>query len=180
MRSFDRQRLTVTAILSRIRQRRRNGGELQGNAAKYRYIYLATHSAVDHESPNLSAMVFSPRPDPWSTDDGMLYAGEVYNLHLDADLLVLSSCESGTGKVVKGEGVLAFTRGFQYAGARNIVYSLWKVRQADEFAMQVFYDRVLDGRGISRALREAKLKMISDRATAFPLVWAGFVLLTES
>jgi CHAT domain-containing protein/Flp pilus assembly protein TadD len=151
------------------------------NAGDYRYIHLATHGYINEEHPNLSALVFSPRADPSSFEDGLLYAGEVYNLRLHADLLVLSSCESGMGKLVKGEGILALTRGFQYAGARNIVYSLWKVldRQTNAL-MQEFYGGVLNGKRISQALREAKLTMINDRATAFPLVWAGFVLLGDS
>jgi CHAT domain-containing protein/tetratricopeptide (TPR) repeat protein len=151
------------------------------NAVKYRYIHLATHSYVDQDHPNLSAIMFSPGPAQLLTGDGMLYMGEVHNLRLNADLLVLSSCESGVGKLAKGEGVLAFTRGFQNAGARNIVYSLWRVLDKQtSMLMQRFYDRVLDGRRVSQALREAKLQMIRNRATAFPLAWAGFVLLGES
>jgi CHAT domain-containing protein/tetratricopeptide (TPR) repeat protein len=151
------------------------------NAVKYRYIHVATHSYVDQDRPTLSAIMFSPGPAPVSTEDGMLTMGEVHNLRLNADLIVLSSCESGVGKLVKGEGVLAFTRGFQNAGARNIVYSLWRVldRQTS-LLMQSFYDQVLEGRRISQALREAKLNMIRNRATAFPLAWAGFILLGES
>jgi CHAT domain-containing protein len=150
-------------------------------AGRYRYIHLATHGYIDKNHPNLSALVFSPQVDDSLSDDGLLYAGEAYNLQLDAELLVLSSCESGVGKMARGEGILAFTRGFQYAGARNIVYSLWKVldRQTNEL-MQEFYGGVLNGKRVSQALREAKLRMINDRATAFPLLWAGFVLLGES
>jgi CHAT domain-containing protein/Tfp pilus assembly protein PilF len=150
------------------------------NAGAYRYIHLATHGYIDEDHPSLSALVFTPQADALFSDDGLLYAGEAYNLQLDAELLVLSSCESGVGKMARGEGVLAFTRGFQYAGARNIIYSLWKVldKQTKEL-MQEFYGGVLNGKRVSQALREAKLKMVRNHATAFPLLWAGFVLLGE-
>jgi CHAT domain-containing protein len=122
--------------------------------------------------------VFAQTPASASSDDIILYAGETYNLTLNADLLVLSSCESGTGKIVKGEGMMGMTRGFFYAGARNIMYSLWKVfDKHTNKLMQEFYEHVLDGETFSSAMREAKLSMIRNPTTAFPGKWAGFILM---
>jgi CHAT domain-containing protein len=80
--------------------------------------------------------------------------------------------------MVRGEGLMALTRGFFYAGARNVVFSLWRVidRQTSDL-MSLFYKEVLAGRSYSYALRAAKLKMIATPGSAYPLNWAGFVLV---
>ena len=143
-----------------------------------RFLHLATHSFADDENPALSGIVFSQAAD--FPEDGILYGGEIYALNLTADLVALSSCESGVGKQVRGEGMLALTRGFLYAGARNLLVSLWKVSDRHSHALLVdFYRRALAGQSYSRALREAKLRLISDPATAVPRLWAAFVLIGE-
>jgi CHAT domain-containing protein/predicted negative regulator of RcsB-dependent stress response len=149
-------------------------------AANYSIVHIATHGVIDEESPGLSGILFSPPADRPATEDDILYAGETYNLRLNASLLVLGVCESGLGKYVRGEGVMALTRGFACAGARNIAYSLWKVydRHASTL-MRRFYAHVLQREHYSSALRNAKLEMIADKSTAFPLAWAGFVLAGE-
>jgi CHAT domain-containing protein len=99
-------------------------------------------------------------------------------MHLNADLLVLSSCESGVGNIERGEGMMGMARGFFYAGARNIVYSLWKVYDdLTERLMTRFYEGVLEGRPYGASLRNAKLKLIDTPKTAFPGKWAAFVLI---
>jgi CHAT domain-containing protein/predicted negative regulator of RcsB-dependent stress response len=149
-------------------------------AAKYSIVHIATHGFIDEQSPALSGILFSPARDGPAMEEDVLYAGEAYNLRLHANLLVLGVCESGLGKYVKGEGVMALTRGFTCAGVRNIAYALWKVydRHASTL-MRRFYAHVLKGERYSSALRDAKLEMIADRSTAFPLAWAGFVLAGE-
>jgi CHAT domain-containing protein/predicted negative regulator of RcsB-dependent stress response len=149
-------------------------------AAKYSIVHIATHGVIDEQSPALSGILFSPAREGPATEEDILYAGETYNLRLRANLLVLGVCESGLGKYVRGEGVMALTRGFTCAGARNIAYALWKVydRHASTL-MRRFYAHVLKGEQYSSALRDAKLEMIADRSTAFPLAWAGFVLAGE-
>jgi CHAT domain-containing protein/tetratricopeptide (TPR) repeat protein len=147
------------------------------NAGRSKFVHVATHGLMNGENPRLSGLLFAPESNG-GTDDGILYAGETYNLKLDADLLVLSSCESGLGKLARGEGVMSITRGFFYAGARNIVVSLWRIydKQTSQF-MQEFYKHILDGESYAGALRQAKLRMIEDPLTSFPSKWAGFVLL---
>jgi CHAT domain-containing protein len=151
--------------------------QFKRSAGKYAYIHVATHGVLDEKHPRFSALLFSPSATS-STEDGVLYASEVYTLDLHADLVVLSSCESGVGRIVGGEGMLSMTRGFFYAGARNVLFSLWKVYDKHTNAlMQTFYSDVLDGSSYASALRKAKLELISNPATAFPSKWAAFVLL---
>lgn len=148
-----------------------------GNAT---VIHVATHGIVNAENPALSGLIFAQPNAPSTTEDGILYASETYNLNLNANLIVLSSCESGLGKLVNGEGVLALTRGFLYAGARNIIHSLWKVNDKHTSELMIeLYRQILDGKSYSNALRNAKLKLISEERTAFPASWASFVLIGE-
>ncbi len=150
----------------------------KSNTAGYRYLHVATHGLVNEERPQLSALAFSQPNDSSTTEDGMLYAREAYNLELNADLVVLSSCESGLGKLVEGEGLMALTRGFLYSGARNIIVSLWKVY--DEHTgrlMAELYRQIRQGQPYPAALHAAKLKMLEEPATAHPKLWSSFVLI---
>ncbi|MGB6120502.1 MAG: CHAT domain-containing tetratricopeptide repeat protein, partial [Bacteroidota bacterium] len=148
------------------------------NAGKHPYIHIATHGFINDQSPELSALIFTGAGPSRREEDGVLYASEIMNLQLDASLLVLSSCQSGVGRVVRGEGILAMTRAFALAGAQNIVCSLWKVYDSHaSLLMQNFYRAVLARKPYTGALREAKLQMIKDPVTAFPMKWAGFVLI---
>jgi len=150
----------------------------KSNVGQYSCIHIATHGYINEAHPQLSMLLFSQPQNSSATEDGVLYANEMYNLNLNADLLVLSSCESGLGKLVKGEGVMAITRGFFYSGAHNIIYSLWKVydKQTNDL-MTEFYGNVLEGETFSSALRKSKLRLIADRSTAFPSKWSGFILV---
>lgn len=146
----------------------------------YSYIHVATHGLINEEKPQLSGLVFSQRDGSNAKDDGILYSGETYNLKLNADLVVLSSCESGKGKLIEGEGMMALARGFFYSGARNIVYSLWKVDDRSTSILMVeTFKGIIEGKSYSSSLRSAKLKMIRSRETTFPKSWSGFVLLGE-
>jgi len=116
--------------------------------------------------------------DSTSGEDGILYSEEIFTLDLDARLVVLSACESGLGKIKKGEGILSLTRGFLYAGADNVIASLWQV--ADESTSELminFYKSLLENKTISASLREAKINLIRNRKYSYPLEWAPFVLI---
>jgi len=144
----------------------------------YKYVHLATHGRMIEMNPKLSNLTFSQPQDNKAKENGILYSAETYNLDLNADLLVLSACQTGAGQILKGEGLMALTRGFFYSGARNIVASLWKVYDEHTSRLMVeFYREIAAGKTYSAALREAKLKMIADPATAAPQSWAGFVLM---
>jgi CHAT domain-containing protein len=148
------------------------------NIKNHKYVHIATHGFINNENSKLSNLAFSQPQNKNATEDGILYSGETYNLDLNADLLVLSACQTGAGQIIKGEGLMALTRGFLYSGARNIVASLWKVYDEHTSRLMVeFYRQIEAGKGYSTALREAKLKMIANPETAGPQSWASFVLI---
>jgi CHAT domain-containing protein len=148
---------------------------------QYRILHFATHGLLNSERPELSGLVFSLIDQKGKPQDGFLRLHEIYNLQLNADLVVLSACETGLGKEIKGEGLIGLTRGFMYAGAPRVVASLWSV---DDFAaaelMKLFYQRMLkDGLPAGTALRAAQLELSRQKRWASPYFWAGFVLHGE-
>jgi CHAT domain-containing protein/Tfp pilus assembly protein PilF len=146
----------------------------------YRYIHFASHGFIDESQPSRSGILFSR--DSHSTDDGVLQMGEIMRLKLNADLVTLSACSTGLGKLVNGEGILGLTRAFFYAGARNVTVSLWNVNDsATATLMKVYYQNLNRGLPNSAALRQAKLALLrgKDAAWRHPYFWATFVLVGE-
>ncbi|MEI9920037.1 MAG: CHAT domain-containing tetratricopeptide repeat protein [Bacteroidota bacterium] len=144
--------------------------------SKYNYLHFATHGVVDETDPELS-QIFLVENNP---EDGHLFAGEIYNLNLNADLAVLSACQTGLGKYSKGEGVIGLSRALVYAGARNLVVSFWSV--ADESTAELmtdFYSILLknQNKGFRYALQQSKIKMIASGKFAEPYYWAPFILI---
>lgn len=155
-----------------------NEANFKSYAPGYDIVHISSHGFSNDKEPALSGIVFSQPTDTLFKEDGILYTGETYNLNLNADLIVLSSCESGFGKLVKGEGLQALSRGFLYAGSPNVIFSLWKALDKPTKDLMVqFYSNVLEGKTYPEALRQAKLKLINDPKTAFPHFWGGFVML---
>ena len=149
--------------------------------SQYRIVHFATHGLLNSERPELSGLVFSLLDREGKPQDGFLRLHEIYNLQLNADLVVLSACETGLGKEIKGEGLIGLTRGFMYSGAPRVVASLWNV---DDFAtaelMKLFYQRMLkDGLPAGAALRAAQLELFRQKRWVSPYYWAGFVLHGE-
>jgi CHAT domain-containing protein/Tfp pilus assembly protein PilF len=151
-----------------------------GDLGEYRILHFATHGLVNEKNPKLSGLLLA-QEDTTSKEDGILHLGEIYNLSLNADLVVLSACETGLGQIAKGEGIIGLTRGFLYAGASNLLVSLWQVSDATTADLMVdFYDKMLGGMSKPEALREAKLQMIRRHAEyAKPYYWAPFILVGE-
>lgn len=148
----------------------------QTSLKDYKYIHFATHGIVDEQSPELSRIFLKES----STDDGDLFSGEIYDLTLNADMVALSACQTGLGKVSKGEGVIGLSRALVYAGARNIMVSYWSV--SDESTSQLmtgFYQNVLNSSSLSyrKNLQQVKIKMINEKKYAAPFYWAPFVLI---
>ncbi len=146
------------------------------NLSEYDYLHFATHGIVDETEPELSRIFLNSG----SNDDGNLFSGEIFNLQLNAELAVLSACQTGLGKLSKGEGVIGLSRALTYAGAKSIMVSFWSV--ADESTadlMTSFYKTLLQTRdeNFSKALREAKLQLISTEKYSNPYYWAPFVLI---
>lgn len=146
-------------------------------APDFDILHLAMHTAINDSLPMFSKLVFS-KPDGKSADDGYLNTYEIYNMKLNARLAVLSACETGTGKLQKGEGVMSMARGFIYAGCPSIVMTLWKVEDKSGVEiMKDFYRYLSKGKSKDVALRMAKLKHLenSDPLTAHPYFWLGYV-----
>ena len=144
-----------------------------------RWVHFAAHGLIDEERPEKSGLVLTPVADPADpSDDGVLRVGEIFNLELDADLVVLSACDTGLGKEVSGEGLVGLTRAFLYAGTLSIVVSLWEVEDRSTADLMVELKRNLDrGDDTAEALREAKLTLLRTPGAAAPRLWAPFVLV---
>jgi CHAT domain-containing protein len=141
-----------------------------------RYVHFATHGLLDARSPLDSALVLAPPLPGQAGDDGLLRAWEVRDrLHLDADLVALSACESGLGREATAEGLIGLARAFQHAGARSVLASLWAISDRSTAPlMESFYGRLRSGAPRDRALQEAQ--MASLRQGAHPYHWAAFQL----
>ncbi len=139
-------------------------------------LHLAAHGLVREDRPNHSGLFLSYDSDP--AEDGILQVFEIFKLRLQADLVVLSACESGKGRQLRGEGVLGLTRAFLYAGAPSLVVSLWQVADGPtaDF-MLTFHRQLRTGGSKSDALRSAKLEAIQSGTRSHPFYWAPFVLI---
>ena len=149
--------------------------------AKFPIVHLATHCIVEETQPMYSRIVFAQDDDP--AEDGFLHTYEVFNLKLNVELVTLSACETGLGKLCRGEGLIGLTRAFIYAGAPSILVSLWSVDESTGELMKYFYRNLKKGRSKAEALRNAKLRLIKTRhegiSFAHPYLWAPFVLVGE-
>ena len=152
-----------------------------GELSQYRYVHFATHGYLDTTRAGLSAIVLSMIDEQGKPQDGFLRAHDIYNLKLPAELVVLSACETGLGKEVRGEGIEGLTRGFMYAGARRVVVSLWNVNdKATASLMQRLYVGMLRGKKTpAAALRAAQIEMLRSKQWQAPYYWAPFVMQGE-
>jgi CHAT domain-containing protein len=146
--------------------------------AQYRIVHFATHGLLDDAHPELSGLVFSMVDEQGKSQNGFLELQDIYNLNLSADLVVLSACETGLGKEVRGEGLVGLTRGFMYAGAPRVVASLWNVDdEATARLMGLFYQAMERQRmSPAAALRYAQVEISKQDRWHEPYYWAGFVL----
>jgi len=145
-------------------------------------VHIATHAFVDTTFDAFSGLVLAAGDD--STDDGMLMGYEIADMSLPCDLITLSACESGRGKLVAGEGILGLPRLFLGAGAKTVLMTLWKVD--DKFASELmpdFYAYLLDQKhSKATALNCAKLSVLSKTQSEngiyyqHPFFWASFIL----
>ncbi len=183
------------------------------NVGKHKYVLISAHGFYNEKQPDLTGIILSPNAaensptperfgDVWSgqmspnrkgvsesslNDESsfIFYLSDAYNLELNADLVVLSCCETGVGKLAKGEGVMALNRGFFYAGAKNVIYTLFKVYdqascQLTKHLFQYILEslpRSLGEKNYSSALKEAKRKLILEGKA--PIHWAGYLLIGE-
>jgi CHAT domain-containing protein/predicted negative regulator of RcsB-dependent stress response len=148
---------------------------------QYQIVHFATHGLLNSKHPELSGVVLSLLDETGRPQDGFLRLRDIYNLNLPVELVVLSACNTGLGKDVRGEGLVGLTRGFMYAGASSVVASLWKVDDAATAElMRRFYQGLLrDGLTPAAALRAAQAGMWKEKRWRAPYFWAGFVLQGE-
>ena len=143
-----------------------NAKDLLSNS---KIIHLATHACLDDSNPEFNKIYLF---------DDYLSNNDLYNLQLNSELAVLSACETGSGKLAKGEGVMSLARGFIHAGCPSIVMSLWSIDDCATSKIMVnFYKELLEGKPKTDALREAKLRYIktAKKANKHPYYWAAFV-----
>jgi CHAT domain-containing protein/Tfp pilus assembly protein PilF len=167
------------------------------NLKPYKYLHFATHGLTDEDRPTNSCLILAQNPTPNPSPNGegsktqlpspsgegpgvgdnLLTSSEMYGLELDAELVVLSACQTGKGTLKAGEGIIGLTRGLLYAGARNLMVSQWNVNDASTAELMTkFYSKILSGQSNRQALREAKLELLNSKF-ACPHYWSAFVLV---
>jgi len=147
-------------------------------AGDYRIVHLSTHGMADSRMGDYSYLAFAEVPD--SIENEYLYVRDLYNLQLNADLVVLSACETAAGELKRGEGIISLARGFAYAGTKSIITTLWV---ADDYTtrdlMKTFYIQIRKGATKDKALQVAKQNIINNRRRGHPFFWASFVAVGD-
>jgi len=154
---------------------------------EFRMIHIAAHGLADERFPLRSALFIGA--DRATGEDGVLRMGEVLELVIDAELVVLSGCETGRGRLLRSEGALGFSWAFLSAGASTVAVSLWNVNdRATSELMVAFYNQVVGGqegrepKTLAEAMALAKRTMLASERRAYrhPYYWAPFVLIGEA
>jgi len=151
---------------------------LSGDLRAYRVLHFATHGVADVRTPELSGLMLSAVDASGRPREGFLGLSDLYGLDLAADLVVLSACQTGVGKELRGEGLMGLTRGFLYAGVPRVVASLWKVEDRTTAELMSRFYRAMWRQGLrpAAALREAQRSLRRDPRYRNPHSWAAFVL----
>ncbi|PHS67489.1 MAG: hypothetical protein COB12_03425 [Flavobacterium sp.] len=144
-------------------------------AKNYSLLHLAMHSTINNIDSEFSNLAFSG-----NKDDNKLFISELYNISLDADLVVLSACNTAVGNIKKGEGLVNVSRAFTYAGVPSTVTSLWEVPDKETSQIMIsFYNYLKEGKSKNKALQLAKLdylNTVDDEVLRHPYYWAGFII----
>lgn len=148
------------------------------NAPAGRVLHVATHAQADTLDPLHSSILLAPPGQPADGPD-MLLAKDIYNLKLnDVSLVTLSACETGLGRIARGDEILGFTRAFFYAGATSLIVSMWPVAdESSALTMRTFYAQLTDGHEAIDAMRAAQLAVLRNPRFAHPFFWAPFDLM---
>jgi CHAT domain-containing protein len=148
---------------------------LTADGKSYRFFHIATHGFLDTKNSHLSGLILTPD----ERGDRYWQSFEICNSRIESELVVLSACETGLGRLVSGEGVIGLARAFMYAGAASVCVSLWRVADDSTAALMIdFYKGIIAGEQKSQALRNAQLAMLSQHNNdryAHPFYWAAFV-----
>ena len=147
----------------------------------YNIVHIATHGIWDSNHPELSMIALSRFDQQGNGLNGFMHLNDIYNLKMKKQLVVLSACQSALGQDIKGEGMVALTRGFMYAGAARVIASLWKVEEdATVDLMKDFYQNLLhDKQTVAASLQQAQIAAWRKHPDKAPYSWAAFVLQGE-
>jgi len=158
-----------------------NGGATEttykAEAGKYDIIHLAMHTLLNDKDPMHSTLIFSRGSD--SIDDNYLKTYEVYGIPLKAKMVVLSSCNTGTGFLSSGEGILSLARGFIYSGSKSVVMSMWEIEdKSGTEIVKMFYQNLKKGYSKSKALRKARIAYLgnADQLRSHPYFWSALIV----
>jgi CHAT domain-containing protein len=150
----------------------------RSDGPKYEIIHIASHTLLNDQIPTLSCLVLNP--DSGNRDDGLLHSYELYQLQLDAQLVILSGCNTGMGKLQMGEGLLSLARSFFYTGVRSVIYTQWPVADKSSAKLMTgFYGELIKGKGLEEALQSAKLNFLADAdpVKSHPYYWTSYVIV---
>ncbi|MEZ4687482.1 MAG: CHAT domain-containing protein [Bacteroidia bacterium] len=167
-----------------------NGKALTGTAASEdaikkldgsgKILHFATHAIANDSSEMNSRLILAPSAD--GSEDGQLFAWEIYGLRLASPLTVLSACQTGTGPLRRGEGVMSLARAFQYAGSHRVLTTLWHTDdKASAEISSRFFEAIAAGAATDEALQQARASYleVSDNAHAHPRYWGAFVMIGD-
>jgi CHAT domain-containing protein len=146
-------------------------------SGKYDIIHLAMHTLLNDKDPMNSTLIFSRGKD--SLEDGYLKTYEIYGIPLKAKMVVLSSCNTGTGLLYSGEGILSLARGFIYSGSQSVVMSLWEIEdKSGTEIVEMFYKNLKKGYPKSVALKKARNAFLenADQLRSHPYFWSSLVV----
>tara|TARA_R110002167_G_scaffold108803_5_gene277716 strand:+ start:4782 stop:7559 length:2778 start_codon:yes stop_codon:yes gene_type:complete len=150
--------------------------EFKSLAPEFNVIHLATHASANDEFPDYSYLAFSEK----NGAGNILYVKDIYNTTINADMVTLSACQTGIGKLQKGQGMLSLSKAFYFAGAKSLVNTLWKINDKSTVKlMDLFYKGLSEGKTKKIALRDAKLAYLAttdDPLLRHPYYWAAFVV----
>jgi CHAT domain-containing protein len=150
-------------------------------AGKYDIIHLAMHTLLNDKDPMHSTLIFSQRND--SLEDGYLKTYEIYGIPLKAKMVVLSSCNTGTGELYSGEGILSLARGFIYSGSQSVIMSMWEIEdKSGTDIVEMFYDNLKKGYQKSVALKKARIAFLknADQLRSHPYFWSALVVYGDN
>lgn len=151
-------------------------------AGNHQIIHIGTHAESDNDHPEFSRLIFAKNTSS-EDENNSLYVNEIYNCNLNANLTVLTACESGKPGFQDGEGMISLANAFNYAGSESILTGLWKIdEQASSILMDHFYPHLLDGLPKDEALRQAKLSYLKNAEGRMlaPQYWAGLVIMGDT
>ncbi len=150
-------------------------------ASDYQIIHFATHGMANSKDPDYSLLAFTTIND--SIENEFLYVGDMYNLKLNSEMIVLSACETALGKNFRGEGIMSLARGFSYAGAKSVFTTLWCVNDHSTFEIiKGFYGHLQSGMDKDKALQQSKLDFLekSSDFAAHPFLWSPYIIIGDA